>query len=121
MEKTRLKTINIKGKEYTTVDARIVYFRENYPDYSLVTEIVEITPEFAILKAIIMNPEGKVMATGMALEEKASSYINKTSFLENCETSAWGRALANFGIGIDGVGIASASEVLNAINNQGRR
>ena len=72
------------------------------------------------MKASVLSPEGKVLAVGHALEEKASSYINKTSFVENAETSAWGRALAAFGIGIDGTGIASASEVLNAINAQNK-
>ena len=53
----------------------------------------------------------------MAEEEKGSTFINKTSYVENCETSAWGRALANFGIGLD-TSVASADEVQNAIANQ---
>ena len=57
------------------------------------------------------------MATGIAYEVMGSSYINKTSFIENCETSAWGRALGNLGIGID-TSIASAFEVNNAIIQQ---
>ena len=55
----------------------------------------------------------------MAEEEKGSTFINKTSYLENCETSAWGRALGNFGIGID-TSVASANEVGNAIANQSK-
>lgn len=51
------------------------------------------------------------------MEKADSSYINKTSFVENCETSAWGRALANFAIGVD-ASVASADEVANAIKNQ---
>ena len=47
----------------------------------------------------------------------SGSFINKTSYVENCETSAWGRALANFGIGL-GTSVASADEVANAIENQ---
>ena len=57
------------------------------------------------------------MATGLAQEKENSSFINKTSFVENCETSAWGRALGNLGIGID-TAVASAEEVKNAILNQ---
>ncbi len=53
----------------------------------------------------------------MAEEEKGSTFINKTSYVENCETSAWGRALANFGIGLE-TSVASADEVKNAIANQ---
>ena len=62
-------------------------------------------------------------ATGFAQEDKSSSYINKTSYVENCETSAWGRALANLGIGID-TSIASSNEVAIAIgkqNNEGSK
>ena len=58
-----------------------------------------------------------IRATGHAEEYMGSSYINKTSFIENCETSAIGRALGLLGIGID-TSIASAEEVSNAISNQ---
>jgi hypothetical protein len=68
------------------------------------------------MKASIFNSEGVVIATGHAHETKGSSYINKTSHVEVCETSAWGRALGNFGIGIDS-SVASADEVQNAIIN----
>ena len=61
--------------------------------------------------------DGEVVATGHAYEKESSSFINKTSYIENCETSAVGRALGIFGIGID-ASIASAEEVTNAINNQ---
>ena len=60
---------------------------------------------------------GRVVATGHAHEERGSSNINKTSFVENCETSAIGRALAMLGIGID-TSIASANEVEDAIAQQ---
>jgi len=64
----------------------------------------------------VIDAEGKVIANGVAREVRTdtSSFVNKTSYLENCETSAWGRALANFGIGIDN-SVASANEVINAI------
>ena len=52
----------------------------------------------------------------MAEEIKGSTFINKTSYVENCETSAWGRALANFGIGLE-TAVASADEIQNAISN----
>ena len=56
----------------------------------------------------------------MAYEKEGSTFINKTSYIENCETSAWGRALGNLGIGID-TSIASAEEVQNAVLNQGKK
>ena len=71
------------------------------------------------LKAIIKNPDGVILATGLAYEKEGSTFINKTSYIENCETSAWGRALGNLGIGID-TSIASAEEVGNAIKQQNK-
>ena len=64
-----------------------------------------------------MIVEGNVRATGYAYEKEGSTFINKTSYIENCETSAIGRALGIFGIGIDG-SVASAEEVRNAKANQ---
>ncbi len=111
-----MKTINIKGKEYVTVDERIKFLRENYPDSQILTEIINIDAESIIMKASL-NINGKVVAVGHASEDKNSSYINKTSYIENCETSAIGRCLGIYGIGVCG-SIASADEVINAINQQ---
>jgi len=110
----KLKTINIKGKQYVEVNERLKYFRENYPDYSLITEVLQCTDEHCVMKATILNG-GVEIANGHAHEVKSASFINKTSFVEVCETSAWGRALANFGIGID-ASVASAQEVVTAIS-----
>ena len=108
-----MKTINIHGKQYVEVKERIKHFREHFNDWSLTSEVIELTEDRCVIKATISNEKGRVIASGIAYESKGSSYINKTSFIENCETSAWGRALANIGIGLD-VAIASADEVLNA-------
>ena len=113
----KLKTINIHGKNYVEVNERIKYFRENYKGWSLISELIDLTENRCVIKASITNEKDKVMATGIAYEVMGSSYINKTSFIENCETSAWGRALGNLGIGID-TSIASAFEVNNAIIQQ---
>ena len=115
--KTKLKTINIHGKDYVEVNERIKYFRENYKGWSLASELIDLTENRCVIKASITNEKDKVIATGIAYEVMGSSYINKTSFIENCETSAWGRALGNLGIGID-TSIASAFEVNNAIKQQ---
>ena len=69
------------------------------------------------IKATIYDDKQNPIASGIAQEVKGSSFINKTSYVENCETSAWGRALANFGIGIDAA-VASYNEVANAKLNQ---
>jgi len=113
----KLKTVNIKGKEYVEVNERIKYFRKAYPKYSLTSEVIEKTSDSILIIASILNEEGRLIANGLAEENRGSSYINKTSYVENCETSAWGRALANFGIGLD-TSVASAEEVTNAIANQ---
>ena len=114
---TKLKTINIKGKKYVEVNERLKYFRSNYPNHSLVSEITHIDSEMVVIKSDILDPEGNRLATGHAHEEKSASFINKTSYVENCETSSWGRCLANFGIGID-ESVASANEVDIAIKKQ---
>ena len=114
-----LKTVDIKGKKYVEVNERLKYFRseEKYKDYSLESEIISLENGVITVKAIIRDANGVIKATGLAQEKESSSFINKTSFVENCETSAWGRALGNLGIGID-TSVATADEVLNAINNQ---
>ena len=114
---SKLKSINIKGKQYVEVNERLRYFRENYKDWSLESEVIQKTDNSITIKASIKDDQGRVRANGLAEEIKGSTFINKTSYVENCETSAWGRALANLGIGID-VSVASFDEVANAINQQ---
>jgi hypothetical protein len=109
--------VNIHGKQYKTVAARVNDFRESFgPGYGLLTEIVHADKEVVRMKALIVNPEGAVVATGHAEEYRDSSKINKTSALENAETSAIGRALAAFGLG--GTEFASADEVARAITGK---
>lgn len=112
-----MESIKIKGKDYVMVNERLMAFREEHPNYSLVSELVYFNEESCIVKASIIDDNGVVRATGHAQEDKSSSMINKTSYIENCETSAWGRALGNFGYGI-GSSIASAEEVSMAIAKQ---
>lgn len=111
-----IKTTDIKGKDYAEVNQRIKAFRYLYPEGTIETEMIAYTDDSCVFKAVV-TANGTVLGIGHAREEKASSFINKTSYIENCETSAVGRALAMCGIGID-VSIASAEEVTNAINNQ---
>ena len=109
--------IKIHNKEYVTVNERLIEFRAKYKGYSLVSEIVNLTEDSCIIKATILDENGVVKAIGHAQEDRTSSLINKTSFVENCETSAWGRALANLGIGIT-ESVASAEEVEIAVAKQ---
>jgi hypothetical protein len=119
MSNYKFKTTNIRGKQYVEVNERIKFFRQEdqYKGWSISTEFKQMQPEEVIMCAVIMNEKGHVMATGHAHEVKGSSNINKTSHIENCETSAVGRALAMLGIGID-TSIASANEVETAIAKQ---
>lgn len=114
-----MKTVKIKNKDYVMVNERIKKFRELYPDWSLETEIIHLDNESATIRAVIKNDAERIIATGLAheLRDDKLSMVNKTSHVENCETSAWGRALGNLGIGIDD-SIASAEEVLNAMAKQ---
>jgi hypothetical protein len=116
----KLETIDIKGKEYITVNERLKYFRKNFKNYKLTTKIIKLDNGIVVLKAEIRNTEGDVVADGLAYEKEGSSFINKTSYVENCQTSAWGRALGNFGIGIDS-SVSSADEVANAILQQNEK
>ena len=122
MSRYQFKTTNIKGKEYVEVNQRIKYFRESgeYKGWSLTSDVYHLDEASCVIKAAVLNEKGQVVANGFAQEDKSSSYINKTSYVENCETSAWGRALANLGIGID-ISIASSNEVSMAISKQGSK
>lgn len=108
--------VNIRGKQYKTVAERVAEFRNDHEyNYSIVTEIIQ-AGELVQIKAGIISSDGRVIATGFAEEVRGSTNINQTSALENCETSAVGRALAAFGYG--GTEYASADEVANAIAQQ---
>ena len=112
-----LKTTDIKGKQYVEVNTRVSAYRDVYPEGDIQTQILSLENGIVVIKADIYNEEGKHLSSGIAYEKESSSFINKTSYIENCETSAIGRALGMLGIGID-TSIASAEEVTNAINNQ---
>ena len=112
-----MKTVNIKGKEYVEVNERVKHFVANYKGWSIETELLSNEGGVCVFKAIVKDDTGVIKATGHAYEREDSTYINKTSYIENCETSAVGRALGFLGIGID-TSIASSDEVTNAINNQ---
>jgi hypothetical protein len=119
MSNYKFKTTNIRGKQYVEVNERIKFFRqeEEYKNWTLSTEFTALDSDMCVCKAIVANPEQRIIASGHAHETQGSSNINKTSYVENCETSAIGRALAMMGIGID-TSIASANEVNEAIAKQ---
>jgi len=119
MSNYKFKTTNIRGKQYVEVNERIKFFRqeEQYKNWSLITDFTVLDEAQCVCKASIVDAENRIISVGHAHEVQGSSNINKTSYVENCETSAIGRALAMLGIGID-TSIASANEVSDAIAKQ---
>lgn len=119
-----LKTIDVKGKDYVEVNQRIKAFRMLYPEGIIDTSLVSNENGVCVFKTQVgyYEEDGCVrwLATGYAYEKENSSFINKTSYIENCETSSVGRALGMLGIGID-TSVASYEEVANAINNQNKK
>ena len=121
-----INTMDIKGKNYAPVNERIKAFRSVYPTGFITTDILYHDDGTILMKATagyyinILDSETNtyiqqkvILGTGTAQEEKDSSFINKTNYVENAETSAIGRCLAMCGFGIDN-SIASAEEVKNA-------
>lgn len=111
------KTTPVKDKPYVEVNQRIKAFRSVCPGGAIITDMISNENGVCVFRATIYDEEQKILGTGTAYEKETSSYINKTSYIENCETSAVGRALGMCGFGID-TSIASAEEVQNAILNQ---
>jgi len=113
---TGLKTVDIKGKAYVQVNERIKAFRKLIPDGTIKTEMVYLQDGMCVFKTEILMGDA-LLSTGYAYEREGTTQINRTSFIENCESSSTGRALAFLGLGID-LSIASAEEVDNAIEQQ---
>ena len=115
----QLETVNIKGKDYVQVNERVKAFRSVCPGGVIETEMVYYEGGRVMFKATVKDQDDRILATGYSEEKEGSTMINKTSFVENCETSAVGRALGFAGIGID-ASMASAEEVATAIVNQNK-
>ena len=110
-------TTDVKGKQYAEVNQRVKAFRMLYPKGSIATNIERLENGVVVMSCEVKDDEGKLLGKAFAYEKENSTFINKTSFIENCCTSATGRALAYCGIGID-TSIASKEEVENAIEQQ---
>ena len=109
-------TVDIHGKDYATVAPRVGIARQNLgAKLQIVTEVISANEDTVVMKATGLI-SGNVVATGHAEEQRAASRINRTSAMENAETSAIGRMLAFLGMTNDN--IASAEEVSAAIEQQ---
>ena len=113
-----IKTTKVKEKDYAEVNQRIKAFRSVCPGGAIITDMLSNVDGVCVFQASVYDEENHLLGTGTAYEKETSSFINKTSYIENCETSAVGRALGMCGFGID-TSVASAEEVQNAIQNQG--
>ena len=118
-EQTKPMTLKTKkgDKQYVEVNQRVKAFRMVYPAGTITTEIERHEKGIVLMKATAMDENGKVLGTGYAIENQKASQINSTSYIENCETSAVGRALGMCGFGIDS-SLASAEEVQQAMAQQ---
>jgi len=115
----RLKRTNIKGRDYIEVNQRILAFWELYPNGRITTELLADDGKRCTFKATVYDGDN-LLATGHSFEFQGAGMVNKTSYVENCETSAVGRALGMLGIGVT-ESIASADEVQAAIEHQQRQ
>lgn len=109
-------------KNYVMVPERVKAFRMLYPDGYIRTDILQHDGRIVTMQAVAgyytESGENRILCTGLAQEEKGKGLVNGTSYIENCETSAVGRALGFLALGIDGGGICSAEELVNAITAQ---
>jgi len=121
--KLKDKAISIKGNAYVLVGDRVIHFNENYPNGSISTELVsDATADMVVVKATVLPDcdDPQRMFTGYSQATWGDGMVNKTAALENCETSAVGRALGFMGIGvIDSV--ASADEMNKAMTQPPRK
>jgi len=115
---------NLKGKDYAMVPERVTAFRKLYPEGFIHTDMVRISDDGKTVimqaKAGYFREDGSkvILATGYAKEVQGQGMVNGTSHIENCETSAVGRALGMIGLGLNGGGICSAEELVNAVVGQ---
>ena len=83
--------------DYEPVASRLDRFLKAHPDARVITDLVHYLADIAVFKAELWL-DGEIIATGWAEEIRGQGNVNKTSHLENCETGAVGRALANAGL-----------------------
>lgn len=114
---SEISFIDVKGKSYADVANRVKAFRKLFPNGGIKTELVSLENGVCVIKAECFDEKGALLSSGTAYEKEGSSFINKTSYIENCETSAVGRALGFIGIGVEN-DIASVQEILNADQQQ---
>ena len=114
-EAKNIPTVDIKGKKYSTVNERLRHLLKYFPETRFNEEVLFHDNERVIVKTELYIGD-TIYSVGTAEEYRNSSFINKTSALENCASSSLGRTIAAFGL--SGSEYASAEELVNALNNQ---
>ena len=122
MSNYSMKTIQVKGRDYYEVKERVKKFRADFPGYDMCCDMLHYDGKSCVIKYSITSGskdkgDYRIHAEDVAHETLADRGVNLTSFVENCSTSAIGRCLANFGIGID-KGYASADEIRGALKGE---
>lgn len=107
---SEIQTIQLKSKNYAPVNERIKAFRKVYPTGSIMTAIESQDDKTITMITTIRDEDDNIIATGRASETKTENGINATRLIENCETSAVGRALGMAGFGVD-TAVASAEDM----------
>ncbi len=92
---TELPFLNLKGKDYLLVPHRVLWMREEHPEWSIESEFLELNEKIAIARATIRNGDGKIVAQGT----KSETPQGFSEFIEKAESGAIGRALAFCGYG----------------------
>ena len=110
-----IPTVNIKGKQYSSVNERHKHLLQYFPEARFNEEVVFHDADRVVVKTELYISD-TIYAVGHAEEYRNANFINKTSALENCSSSSLGRCLAAFGL--SGSEYASADELVNALNNQ---
>ena len=106
-----MATVTVRGGgQYTQVSTRVEAFRRHVgANVSIETDLVVDDGKRVVIKALVRRPDGFTIATGYAEEIRGSSNVNQGAAIENCESSAIGRALA--ALGLHGGQYASAEEI----------
>ena len=113
---SQIPTVDIKGKKYSTVNERHRHLLQYFPEARFNEEILFHDNDRVVVKTELYISD-TIYAVGHAEEHRNANFINKTSAMENCSSSALGRCIAAFGL--SGSEYASAEELVNALNNQG--
>lgn len=118
-----IKMLPLGKKDYAMVSERVTAFRKLFPEGFIKTEIILNDGKNVLMQARVGyylddHLTEHILATGYAQETQGRGLVNGTSWIENCETGAVGRALGNIGLGLNGGGICSAEELANAVVGQ---